>query len=828
MRRRRLGLLGALTATSVLACVAPALGAGTVDFDSGFGFDPDFVFSDTSSTANSVSLVDGSLADTVHFVVLDGTGISVTPAAQGEGCTELAGNTTVRCPESVAQLFGVRVRIEMVVDAGPLGDTVTTGGTLPVAVELFGGAGNDTLTGGPGNDLVVPGAGQDVPNGGAGSDRISYDDARASGVSVNLLSTSETDGSTTVDGSESAINFENVDGTPFADGIVGNDGPNDLRALGGDDTNLDGLDGDDVLQGGTGNDSGVDGGDGNDTLLGEDGNDGATSGSFALQGGNGDDVIVGGPGDDGRLDGGTGSDTVSYDDGRASGVTVNLAAPFLPESETVSSIENIRGTSFNDGLTGDPAVNVIEGLAGNDSLRGGDENDRLIGGSGADSLLGDGGTADVVAYSDRSSTVTIDFPASGFEDGDTYATAEIFEGGTGNDIFRGASGVNDTFRGMAGNDEFRGGVGPDTITGGDGSDTIRFDDPDRDATISITLSNGGSVTGDGDLQADEIENAVGGPRDDLIQGNAGANVLDGGGGSDTLVGGLGTDVLRGGDGDDLASYRDRTAAGTGVTVRLDGTPNDGAPGENDDLGGDIEGAEGGAGNDSLTGAAGVANRLLLGAGDDTFASADGGPDTVDCGPGADAGQFDPVDSLTNCESATLVQTGIDKDADGIAASVDCNDNDAAIRPGAKEIVGNKVDENCDGTAAPFPLIGSGITNAFRSFANFSVLITLTVSRLPAGAKVELACTPAKKDAKKKGKKSPCALRKKTISVKQATKELKLAGQYKNRKLTVGTVVRITVTAPDTIGKIAQFTVRRKKAPSRKVTCIAPGDKPTSC
>jgi Ca2+-binding RTX toxin-like protein len=42
----------------------------------------------------------------------------------------------------------------------------------------------------------------------------------------------------------------------------------------------------------------------------------------------------------------------------------------------------------------------------------------------------------------------------------------------------------------------------------------------------------------------------------------------------------------------------------------------------------------------------------------------------------------------------------DADGDGVTASQDCNDGDAAIRPGAVEIVGNAVDENCDGVVAP--------------------------------------------------------------------------------------------------------------------------------
>jgi len=146
---------------------------------------------------------------------------------------------------------------------------------------------------------------------------------------------------------------------------------------------LTGTSGDDVLVAGTGNNI-LNGGDGNDVLT-------AGSGNNELHGGAGNDLLFSGPGND-LLDGGTGIDTVSYAHATA-GVTVDLSLLTAQNTlgagtDTLTGIENLVGSNFNDTLTGDNNNNVINGGLGNDVLNGGGGDDILIGGLGNNTLTG--------------------------------------------------------------------------------------------------------------------------------------------------------------------------------------------------------------------------------------------------------------------------------------------------------------------------------------------------------------------------------------------------------------------------------------------------------
>jgi PKD repeat protein len=409
-------------------------------------------------------------------------------------------------------------------------DALTGAAGGPTVVTLDGQAGNDTLIDGPGDETLLGGPGNDIirPRGGlntidAGTETDTLDGSLApAGIIANL--TTRTLGgaaSGTIDG------FERLTGSPFDDELTGDANVNLI--LGGDGQDrLDGAGGNDTLQGGAARDW-LYGGDGNDTLKGEAGSDFlyGGAGNDNLQGGDdhdrlygedGTDTLIGGTGEN-TLDGGAGIDTATYATA-TSPVFVDLAAGTVSgyASESITGVERVTGSPFDDEIRGDAQANLLKGEGGDDLLEGGDLNDTLYGGIGHDTL----------------------------------------RGGAGNDSLRGEDG-DDTLEGQDGNDTLIGGTGVNTLVGGVGTDTADYQAATSGVSVDLTA---GTTVGFATDALSTIENVNGSPHADTLRGDAlnnrldgkaGADTLIGEGGNDTLIGGLDVDVISGGLGTDTCT-----------------------------------------------------------------------------------------------------------------------------------------------------------------------------------------------------------------------------------------------------------------------------------
>lgn len=204
-------------------------------------------------------------------------------------------------------------------------------------------------------------------------------------------------------------------------------------------------------------------------------------------------------------------------------------------------------------------------------------------------------------------------------------------GGGGNDVFVGSPG-DDVLDGGAGNDSFgdAGGLGADTLVGGPGTDTANYSARGTALVVSSDDVPGDGAPGEGDDVRSDVEVLLGGPGADRLTGGDGNDTLRGNGGDDVLDGGRGSDVLEGGSGEDTADYRTRTV---GLDLSNDGTIGDGAPGENDTIGSDVERMIAGSGNDTLTG--GRNNDILAGGDGNDRLRGNDGDDVLEGGAGAD-------------------------------------------------------------------------------------------------------------------------------------------------------------------------------------------------
>jgi serralysin len=314
---------------------------------------------------------------------------------------------------------------------------------------------------------------------------------------------------------------------------------------------------------------------GADLLAGNDGND-------YLDGGAGDDVLVGGGGAD-TIIGGGGVDLASYETS-SSGVTVDLRLTTAQISggdasgDILSGITNLRGSAFDDLLSGDANANFIDGSVGGvdtvtyarstagvtvdlqllgPQVSGGDASgdtlfhisniigsvfsDTLSGNSNYNILTGGGGN-DTVSYAKSAQGVTVDLNLTAAQSslGDAMSDRLI---GISNII---GSSHNDYLLGNASNNVLEGGGGSDTIIGGGGSDTVSCASAATGVGILLaTVSQTQGYIWDGTSQSNiyNISNAIGSSHNDYLLGNASNNVLEGGGGSDTIIGGGGSDTV---------------------------------------------------------------------------------------------------------------------------------------------------------------------------------------------------------------------------------------------------------------------------------------------
>ncbi len=556
-------------------------------------------FSNDTLTGNaSNNIITGGLgSDTI-----DG-GAGIDTVSYKDSAVAVAVNLALTTAQSGGTAQGDSLsNIENII--GSSNNDTLTGSAVANAID--GGAGNDTINGGVGDDTVTGGAGVDVfvINKDAGSSDIITDFSTSTvGEYISLL------------GFTNSVNFSNLN--------IAQNGANTVITLeNGQTLTLLNVTASTLSPASFGQTGPINGTSGNDVLNG-------TAGADIINALAGNDIINGSAGAD-TIDGGADIDTMSYA-ASASGVTVNLQTNVNTggdaAGDSLSNIENVTGSGYNDILTALATGSVLTGGAGVDNLNGGVGNDTLIGGTGGDIINGGAGI-DTVSYIDSTGIVNVDLTRAGVQFGgsaidDILSNIENLTG----------SNYNDSLYGNTIDNIIRGGLGNDYIFANDGNDTLYGEDGDDNIS--------------GDNGNDTIQGDAG---NDIIAGGSGVDSLSGGDGNDVLTGGLGGDTINGGNGSDTVSYADSASL---VDVNLTRTGVQFGGSATDDILSNIEHIIGSAYPDKLAGNA-VANTIDGGAGTDTmsyFASTSAV--TVDLSLAtAQSGGFAAGDILINIENLT--------------------------------------------------------------------------------------------------------------------------------------------------------------------------------
>jgi Ca2+-binding RTX toxin-like protein len=397
--------------------------------------------------------------------------------------------------------------------------------------------------------------------------------------------------------------------THYADVLVGSNNNDTIYGNNGADT-LWGMQGDDSIYGGAGNDiifgvqgnnrlegdSGNDlifGGTGNDVIRGDDGNDTLYGkvGNNNIDGGANDDIIYAGTGTD-IIDGGADNDTLRFDGGTQR-VVVNLGSDALSydattinanrfinswlnggseQTGTVTDIENIDGTQYNDTMRGNSERNIIKTGEGDDYIFASLGNDEIHGDGNTSghgdwvnfSLITtvDGVNVDILTQDnanfrhDNAGTIT-DYNQTLFGIENIIGTAQddhikgsdgatnTLMGGAGADEIYGVGGENQLY-GDAGNDTIYSGTGNDYINGGANNNTVDYTDRHNASNVRVNLSNSSQTHNSGTATA-TMTGATSGMTDTLVD----IHNVNTGGGYDTVWGSNGTNIINTGAGNDV-------------------------------------------------------------------------------------------------------------------------------------------------------------------------------------------------------------------------------------------------------------------------------------
>jgi hypothetical protein len=159
------------------------------------------------------------------------------------------------------------------------------------------------------------------------------------------------------------------------------------------------------------------------------------------------------------------------------------------------------------------------------------------------------------------------------------------------------------------------------------------------------------------------------------------------------------------------------------------------------------------------------------------------------------------------------QVCLDRDGDGFTRctkKTDCNDNNKRVHPGAREVPGNRIDENCDDFSAPFQAVEAGLRYVF-SAGSTTTVDAINLAKITKKTKLKVACSGG-----------GCPFKSKNVKIKK--RKAHLAGLFSGARLSPGAKITAAITRKQWISRVFRFTIRRSALPALAQLCQIPGKK----
>jgi hypothetical protein len=159
---------------------------------------------------------------------------------------------------------------------------------------------------------------------------------------------------------------------------------------------------------------------------------------------------------------------------------------------------------------------------------------------------------------------------------------------------------------------------------------------------------------------------------------------------------------------------------------------------------------------------------------------------------------------------------VDRDGDGVSPPEDCSDTNSTVWPGAPESPGNGIDDDCMG-GDRLARLGATVSSAWSVMSRSAKVLRMNVRDAPPGARVTVLCRGSGR----------CPFRSRELTT-NPDGEVSLTRLFRSR-LRVGTQLEVRVTAPNMIGKVVRYSIRRGRVPRGRTLCLPPGAaQPSGC